>query len=106
MIPLAPYVWIIPEIREPVTGSGILLSTFIPRPDTGVVKHIGKYCDLDLLRTEDGHTLQPGDRVSFDPDHIRRSSDGEEDCIIIPDRNVIALIPKEASVKVEDYELR
>lgn len=106
MTPIASYLWLVPEINEPVTESGIILHNFIPRPDTGRVKHIGKYCDMDILKTADGHTIQVGDRVNFDPDQIRRANDGEEECIIIPDRNILSFIPEGVKVKVEDYELK
>ena len=89
------YIWLRPdEVEEQKTKGGIFLTPGLakPIPQTGTVEHIGTKCDMDLLQSTVGE-VKIGTKVLFDKAHIRRAGDNDE-YIIIPDRNILAIIPE------------
>ena len=94
-------IWIDPIFPSTETDSGILLTTFRPRPKMGRVIAIGKYC-----KKSDG--ISVGDVVCFNPDHAKRApmeEFGYPDMITVNDGHIMGLVPEDANIYVEDWQL-
>lgn len=89
MIAIANYVWVKPIYPKTETASGIITTTEVIKPTTGIVVAIGVYCDKLMLGD-----LEVGSEVGFDPLQIKveKHPDTGEELFLFPDRNIPYMI--------------